>query len=108
MTDNAAFTHVFEVLAGRARSLLDFEERPPRYEDAGRAVDWNRRGHRTLPRSRYEQVIHRILTHQPIRVGASLYQPERMIGWYEVAFRNTANGRRRVFTLDDLAAMDGF
>lgn len=108
VTDDAAFTHIFEVLSGRARSLLDFAERPARYEDAGHVIDWNRRTHRTLPRSRYEQVIHRILTHRPIRVGASVYQPERMIGWYEVACRHTTNGRKRIFTLDDLAAMDGF
>ncbi len=107
VTDAAAFTHIFEVLSGRARSLLDFDDRPPRYEDAGRIVDWNRRCHRTLPRSRYERVIHRILTHHPIRVGTALYQPERMIGWYEVAFRHTETGRRRVFTLDDLAALSG-
>jgi hypothetical protein len=108
VTDAAALTHIYEVLSGRARSLLDFPERPPRYEDAGRDIDWNRRCHRTLPRSRYEQVIHRILTHRPIRIGKALYQPERMIGWYEVALRHTSTGRRRIFTLDDLAAMDGF
>jgi hypothetical protein len=84
--------------------LLDFPARPPRYEDAGRRIDWNRRTHRTLPRSRYEQVIHRILTHRPIRVGASLYEPERMIGWHAVAFRHRQTGRRRTFTLDELAA----
>lgn len=104
VTDRRALTHIFEVLTGRARSLLDFPERPPRYEDAGRIIDWNRRGQRTLPRSRYERVIHRILTQRPIHVGSSDYRAERMIGWYEVAFRNVETGQRRVFTLDDLAA----
>jgi hypothetical protein len=108
VTDAAAFTHIFEVLSGRARSLLDFDDRPPRYEDAGRIIDWNRRSHRTLPRSRYERVIHQILTHRPLHVGTSLYKPERMIGWYEVAFREAKTGRRRIFTLDDLAAHNGF
>ncbi len=107
VTDAAAFTHIFEVLTGRARSLLDFPERPPRYEDAGRIIDWNRRGHRILPRSRYEQVIHRVLTHRPIRIGPAIYHPERMIGWYEIAFRHAQTGRRRIFTLDDLAARVG-
>ena len=107
VTDKDAFAHIFEVLSGRARSLLDFPERPPRYEDAGRIIDWNRRSHRTLPRSRYEQVIHRILTHRPMRIGTALYVPERMIGWYEVAFRHMQTGRRRIFTLDDLAAHNG-
>lgn len=107
VTDADAHTHIFEVLTGRARSLLDFSERPPRYEDAGRIIDWNRRCHRTLPRSRYERVIHRILTHRPVRIGRSVYHPERMIGWYEVAFRHEMTGRRRIFTLDDLAARVG-
>jgi hypothetical protein len=90
-------------LDGRARSLLDFPERPPRYEDVGRVIDWNRRTHRALPRSRYERVIHRVLQHRPIRVNGSTYRPERMLGWYEIAFRNLKNGHRRVFTLDELA-----
>ncbi|EDY21641.1 hypothetical protein CfE428DRAFT_0886 [Chthoniobacter flavus Ellin428] len=104
VTDTDALTHVFEVLSGRARSLLDFPTRPTRYEDAGRRIEWNRRNHRTLPRSRYEQIIHRVLTHRPIRIGSALYDPERMIGWHAIAFRNRRNGRRRTFTLDELAA----
>jgi hypothetical protein len=104
VTDDDALTHVFEVLSGRARSLLDFPMRPPRYEDAGHHIEWNRRNHRTLPRSRYEQIIHRVLTHRPIRIGSALYEPERMIGWHAVAFRHRRTGRRRTFTLDELAA----
>ena len=104
VTDRAACAHVFEVLGGQARSLLDFPTRPSRYEDAGRAVEWNRRTHRTLPRSRYERVIQRILTHRPIRIGNALYEVERMIGWHAVSFRQRPTGRRRTFTLDELAA----
>jgi hypothetical protein len=55
-----------------------------------------------LPRSKYERVIHRVITHQPIRVGKFSYRPERMRGWYEIVFRNTRTGHRRVFNLDDL------
>lgn len=102
VTDSHAADHVFAVLDGRARSLLDFAERPPRYEDVGRVIDWTRRTQRALPRSRYERVIHRVITHRPIRVGGSSYRPERMLGWYEIAFRNVRTGHRRVFTLDDL------
>ena len=102
VSDADAYKHLFAVLDGRARSLLDFEERPPRYEDVGRVIDWNRRTHRALPRSRYERVIHRVITHRPIRVGAFSYRAERMLGWYEIAFRNLKTGHRRVFTLDDL------
>lgn len=95
--------HAFAVLNGRARSLLDFEERPAKYEDVGRTIDWGRRSNRQLPRSNYERVIHRVITHHPIRVGKATYRPERMLDWYQIAFRNTKTGRRKVFTLDDLA-----
>ncbi len=103
LADAATVRHLFSVLGGRARSLLDFADRPSPYEDAGRAIDWSRRRHiEQLPRSRYERVIQRIITHRPVRVGPDEYRPERMQGWYEVVFRNTRSGRRRVFNLDDL------
>ena len=57
---------------------------------------------RTLPRSAYEKVIHRVITHRELRVGSVTYVPERMQGWYEIVFRNAKTGRRRVFNLDDL------
>ena len=95
--------HVFAVLAGKARSLLDFEDRPRAYEDVGRAIDWNRRrAIHELPRSRYERVIARIITHRPIVVDGVSWRPERMHGWYEIAFRESKTGRRRVFNLDEL------
>ena len=96
--------HIRAVFDERSRSLLDFPERPPRYEDVGRVIDWNRRSARTLPHSAYERVIHRILEKRPLRVGRETFQPERMQGWYEIVFRNTRNGRRRVFNLDELVA----
>jgi hypothetical protein len=87
VSDHTACKHVFAVLDGRARSLLD----------------WGRRSNRQLPRSNYERVIHRVISHDSIRIGKSTYRPERMLDWYQIAFRNTRNGRRRVFTLDELA-----
>ena len=104
VTDADCLEHIFAVFDGRARSLLDFPERPPRYEDVGRVIDWNRRSIRSLPRSAYEEVIHRIITHRKLRVGSSTYVAERMQGWYEVVFRNTKTGLRRVFNLDDLVS----
>jgi hypothetical protein len=94
--------HIFAVFDERARSLLDFPERPPRYEDVGRVIDWNRHSLRTLPRSDYECVIHRILEHRPLCVNGERWLPERMEGWYEIVFRNTRNGGRRKFNLDEL------
>jgi len=105
VSDTAATSHVFAVLDGRARSLLDFPERPERYENVGRTIDWGRRSHRKLPLSNYERVIHRVITNDSIRIGRATYRPERMLDWYQIAFRNTRTGRRKVFTLDELAGV---
>jgi hypothetical protein len=102
-SDTAAAEHVFAVLEGRARSLLDFPDRSERYEDVGRKIDWGRRSRRKLALSKYERVIHRIIKHDSIRIGRATYRPERMLDWYQIAFRNTRTGRRKVFTLDELA-----
>lgn len=107
VSDAATFEHIFAVFDERARSLLDFPERPPRYDDVGRIIDWNRRSTRALPLSRYERVIHRVLEHRPLRIAGTTWRPERMQGWYEIVFRETHSGIRRVFTLDDLVAHCG-
>lgn len=98
--------HVRAVIAGRARSLLDFPEQPPEYRDVWRRAHRRPRG-RSAQRSRYERVIHRVLTHQPIRIGSFAYTAVRMLGWYHVAMRNLSTGRRRTFTLDELAVHAG-
>ena len=105
VTDAAACEHIFAVFDERARSLMDFPERPPRYEDVGRTIDWNRRSMRKLPRSAYERVIHHVLEHRRIRAEGITYIPERMQGWYEIAFRAEKTGRRRIFNLDELARL---
>jgi len=102
VTDAAGYEHVYAVFDGRARSLMDFPDRPPRYEDVGRIMDWNRRTLRKLPRSAYERVIHHILEHRKIRIDGMTYIPERMLGWYEIQFRETKTRRLRVFNLDEL------
>lgn len=94
------------VFAGRARSLLDFPERPPEYRNVRRR-ELPRGAARKWDRSRYERVIHRLLTHQPIRVGSFAYRPERMLGWFEVTMRNLSTGRRRNFSLEELARHAG-
>ena len=101
-TDRATYTHLREVLGGTARSLLDFPDRPPAYDDVGREIDWGRRRTRPLPRSAYERVIRRIITHQPLQIGSARFVVERMPGWYEFVFRNVKTGQRRIFNLDEL------
>lgn len=104
VSDATVLEHAFAVFEGRARSLLDFPDRPPRYEDVGRIIDWSRRSTRTLPLSRYERVIHRVLKHRSLRIDGANWRAERMQGWYEIVFRETRSSRRRVFNLDDLVA----
>jgi len=107
VTDADCFEHIFAVFDERARSLLDFPERPPDYDDVGRVIRWNRRSVRALPRSAYERAIHRILEHRPLRIGKATYRPERMRSWYEIDFRDVRTGAPRTFNLDTLAASCG-
>ena len=105
VSDRETLHHIEAVFDGDARSLLDFPERPESYDDAGHEWDWNRRRMRHWPRSVYEKVIHRVIARQPIQIRGKRYVAERMQGWYEVMFRETKMGARRIFNLDHLAKL---
>jgi len=60
---------------------------------------------RHWPRSAYEKVIHRVIARQPIQIRGKRYVAERMQGWYEVIFRESKTGERRIFNLDRLAKL---
>ncbi len=105
MSDAATLEHIEATFAGDARSLLDFAERPPTYDDVGQNFDWNRRRMRHWSRSQYETVIHRVIAHEPIQINGKRYTVERMRGWYEIVFRESKTGARRVFNLDDLVRL---
>ncbi|HEX8490376.1 MAG TPA: hypothetical protein VF626_05125, partial [Chthoniobacterales bacterium] len=105
VSDLATLRHIEAVFDGNARSLLDFPERPEAYDDAGRQWDWDRRRMRHWPRSSYEKVIHRVIARTPIQIQGKRYIAERMQGWYEVVFRESKTGRRRIFNLDHLAKL---
>jgi hypothetical protein len=105
VSDLATLRHIEAVFDGNARSLLDFPERPEAYDDAGHEWDWNRRRMRHWPRSAYEKVIHRVIAREPIHVSGKRYIAERMQGWYEVMFRESKTGERRIFNLDHLAKL---
>jgi len=105
VADLETLRHIEAVFDGNARSLLDFPERPEAYDDAGHAWNWNRRRMRHWPRSAYERVIHRVIAREPIVIGGKRYVAERMQGWYEVMFRESKTGVRRIFNLDHLAKL---
>ena len=103
ITPERVYEHLFAVIDGRARSLLDFPDRPPEYDDAGRTIRWNRREHRKLPRSRYERVIFQVLSGRALQTSAGRLRAERMRGWHQVVFRNEQTQKLQVLSLDELA-----
>jgi hypothetical protein len=60
---------------------------------------------RHWPRSAYEKVIHRVIAREPFVIDGKRQVAERMQGWYEVVFRESKTGRRRIFNLDHLAKL---
>ena len=105
LSDAVTLQHIEAMFAGDARSLLDFAERPQAYEDVGRDFDWNRRRVRHWSPSQYEKVIHRVVAHEPMLINGKRYTVERMRGWYEIVFRETKTGTRRVLNLDELVRL---
>lgn len=102
ISDSSTLEHIAAVFAGDARSLLDFEKRPDAYDDVGHRTDWGRRRMRRWSRSKYEQVIHRVIAREPMCIGRKRYVVDRMNGWYQVEFREVGTKRRRTFNLDEL------
>lgn len=105
LSDRETLHHIEAVFAGKARSLLDFDDRPSAYDNVGREFSWNRRRLRRWSRSAYERVIHRVIRGEAIRVGGKRYLAQRMQGWYEIVFREVGTGERRVMNLDELLAL---
>src|SRR6476619_4092309 len=105
ISDSSTLEHIAAVFAGDARSLLDFEKRPDAYDDVGHGIDWGRRRMRRWPRSKYEKVIHRVIAHEPMRIGQKRYQVDRMNGWYEIEFREMGTNRRRTFNIAELVRL---
>ncbi len=105
ISDSATLEHISAVFAGDARSLLDFPARPDAYDDVGRTIDWGRRRMRRWSRSKYEKIIHRVIAHEPVRIGQKRYRADRMNGWYQVDCREVGTRRRRTFNLDELVRL---
>jgi hypothetical protein len=105
ISDSSTLEHITAVFSGDARSLLDFEKRPDAYDDVGHGIDWGRRRVRRWQRSKYEKVIHRVIAREPMRIGQKRYLIDRMLGWYQVEFREVGTKRRRTFNLDELVRL---
>jgi len=105
ISDSNTLEHIAAVFAGDARSLLDFEKRPDAYDDVGQRIDWGRRRMRRRSRSKYEKVVHRLIAHEPLRIGQKRYRVDRMNGWYEIEFREVGTKRRKIFNLDELVRL---
>jgi hypothetical protein len=105
ISDSSTLEHIAAIFDGDARSLLDFVERPQAYDDVGRTIDWGRRRMRRWSRSKYEKVIHRVISREPMRIAQKRYRVDRMNGWYQVEFREVGTKRRRTFNLDELVQM---
>src|SRR5258708_16839170 len=79
-SDFRTLEHISAVFDGNARSLLDFETRPSGYDDVGRTIDWGRRRMRRLSRSKYEKIIHRAVSHEPLRIAQKRHRTDRITG----------------------------
>lgn len=55
-----------------------------------------------LTRSRYEQLFSNIATGAPIRIGADLFRPVAMRGWYHAIVRRDRDGEERMISIDQL------
>jgi hypothetical protein len=93
---------IASVLRGHSPSLLDLEDRPEEYEHVGKLCAWQERfPPEQLARSRYERVVIRAISGQPLRIDGQCLQPVGMSGWSAVVFRREDN-RREVIAIDDL------
>jgi hypothetical protein len=90
------------LMTGATPSLLDLEDRPPAYDDVGRACKWESLfAPRTVRRSRYEQVLVHALRGDQLVIGGESLQPVKPLGWNAIRFTNPS-GRTRDVALDDL------
>ena len=103
LSDPFTLRLIGSIMRGRAPALLELDDRPPSYEDVGRACTWdNLFPERILPRSRYERILIRAISGQKLHLGGQWYTPVGMKGWSKVVFRRLGDKTRHVFTLDFL------
>jgi hypothetical protein len=57
---------------------------------------------RRLTRSAYEQVFLKLVSGERLKVGAEVYRPVGMKGWYHAIFRRESDGAEKLMTIDQL------
>ena len=91
------------VMAGRAPSLLELDDRPPEYDSVGRLCEWDDLfPESVLPRSRYERVLGHAIKGERLTMDREVYTPVGMQGWGHVVFRRDRDRSRHVLSLDYL------
>ena len=102
--DPRSLSLVERVLSGEKRSLLELPDRPDAYENVGTLCGWDIGSYpeRVLPRSRYERVVRHAIAGDTLDVASDRYKATGMKGWSRVVFRRERDGRRRIFSLDEL------
>lgn len=104
ISDPVTYRLIGSVLRGRSPSLLELDDRPQAYEDVGRLCAWNGLfPSAQLARSRYERVVLRAVSGQPLRLEGRRLRPVGMRGWSAIVFQREDRGRE-VIALDDLIA----
>jgi hypothetical protein len=103
LSDPFTLRLIGSIMRGRAPALLELDDRPPSYDDVGRACTWdNLFPERILPRSRYERILIRAISGHRLHLAGQWYTPVGMRGWSKVVFRRLGDKSRHVFTLDFL------
>ena len=102
MADPYTFRLIGSVVRGGSPSLLDLEDRPPEYEHVGRLCAWDGLfPPAQLGRSRYERVVIRAVSGQPLRMDGRTLRPVGMSGWSAIVFQRD-DASREVIAIDDL------
>jgi len=102
ISDPFTFRLIASVLRRRSPSLLDLEDRPPGYEHVGKLCAWDgQSAPAQLERSRYERVVMRAVSGQPLRRDGHGLRPVGMEGWSAVVFEREDH-QREVIAIDDL------
>ena len=103
VADPFSFRLIRSVLSGHAPSLLDLDQRPAAYDDAGRLCEWEDLFPAPLvAESRYERVLMRALAGERIHMGGTSYVATGIKGWSSIVCRREHDGQTVTMPFDDV------